>query len=94
MTGALVDQGANGGIAGSDCCIIKVNNQPQCFVNVEGIDRHVMTKRRRTKDPSFSLLTNMHTQEKDTPSTRLLNWNGIKFMLMTKPDELGENKVS
>jgi hypothetical protein len=44
MTGALVDRGANGGITGSDCCIIKVNNQPQLFVNVEGIDGHVMTK--------------------------------------------------
>jgi hypothetical protein len=45
MTGALVDRGANGGIAGSDCHVIKVNDQPQCFVNVEGIDGHVMTKR-------------------------------------------------
>jgi hypothetical protein len=44
MTGALVDRGANGGIAGSDCHIIKINNQPQRFVNVEGIDGHVMTK--------------------------------------------------
>jgi hypothetical protein len=44
MTGTLVDRGANGGIAGSDCCIIKVNTQPQCYVNVEGIDRHIMTK--------------------------------------------------
>jgi hypothetical protein len=43
MTGALVNQGANGGIAGSDCRNIKVNNQPQCFVNVEGIS-NVMTK--------------------------------------------------
>jgi hypothetical protein len=44
MTGALVDQGANGGIAGGDCHIIKVKDQPQHFVNVEGIDGHVMTK--------------------------------------------------
>jgi hypothetical protein len=44
MTGALVDWGANGGIAGSDCRVIKVNDQPQRFVNVEGIDGHVMTK--------------------------------------------------
>jgi hypothetical protein len=43
MTGALVNRGANGGITGSDCCIIEVNNQPH-FVNVEGIDGHVMTK--------------------------------------------------
>jgi hypothetical protein len=31
MTGPLVNQGANGGITGGDCCIIKVNDQPQCF---------------------------------------------------------------
>jgi hypothetical protein len=43
MAGALVDRGANGGIAGSDCRIIEVNDQPQRFVNVEGIDGHVMT---------------------------------------------------
>jgi hypothetical protein len=36
---------ANGGIAGSDCHVIEVNDQPQRFVNVEGIDGHVMTKR-------------------------------------------------
>ena len=46
MTGALVDRGANGGIAGEDCRVIEVNDQPQRFVNVEGIDGHVMTKRR------------------------------------------------
>jgi hypothetical protein len=44
MTGALINSGANGGIAGSDCHTIKVNYQPQHFVNVEGIDGHVMTK--------------------------------------------------
>jgi hypothetical protein len=43
MTGALVNQGANGGIAGSDCHVIEVNDQPQRFV--EAIDRHAMTKR-------------------------------------------------
>jgi hypothetical protein len=47
MTGTLVDQGANGRITGSDCCIIEVNDQPKCFVNVEGIDGHVMTKMAR-----------------------------------------------
>jgi hypothetical protein len=45
MTGALVDRGANGGIAGSDCRVIEVNDQPQRFVNVEGIDGHAMAKR-------------------------------------------------
>jgi hypothetical protein len=44
MTGALVDRGAKGGITGSDCHVIEVNDQPQHFVNVEGTDGHVMTK--------------------------------------------------
>jgi hypothetical protein len=46
VTGALIDQGANGGIAGNDCCIIEVNNQPHQYVNVEGIDGHIMEQRR------------------------------------------------
>jgi hypothetical protein len=33
---ALVDCGANSGIAGCDCGIVEVNDQPQHFVNVEG----------------------------------------------------------
>ena len=45
-TGALVDRGANGGIAGEDCRIIESNDQPQRFVNVEGIDGHIMSKKR------------------------------------------------
>ena len=38
-TGALVDCGANGGIARADCCIIEGTS---CFVNIEGIDNHIM----------------------------------------------------
>jgi hypothetical protein len=45
-TGALIDQGANGGIAGNDCRVIEVNDQPHRYVNVEGIDGHVMEQRR------------------------------------------------
>jgi hypothetical protein len=45
-TGALIDRGANGGIAGNDCQVIEVNNQPHRYVNVEGIDGHVMEQRR------------------------------------------------
>jgi hypothetical protein len=45
VTSALVDRGANGGIAGCDCRVVKVNDQPQRFVNVEGIDGHVMERR-------------------------------------------------
>jgi hypothetical protein len=45
-TGALIDRGANGGIAGNDCQVIEVNDQPHRYVNVEGIDGHVMERRR------------------------------------------------
>jgi hypothetical protein len=45
-TGALVDRGANGGIAGNDCRVIEINDQPHRYVNVEGIDGHVMERRR------------------------------------------------
>jgi hypothetical protein len=41
-TGALIDRGANGGIAGNNCGVIEVNDQPHHYVNVEGIDGHVM----------------------------------------------------
>jgi hypothetical protein len=44
--GALIDQGANGGIAGNDCQVIEVNNQPHPYVNVEGIDGPIMEWRR------------------------------------------------
>jgi len=37
--GSLVDRGANRGIVGDDCRIIKEMTQ---FVNIEGIDNHVM----------------------------------------------------
>ena len=40
-TGALVDCGANNGIAGADCHIIKGMDH---FINVEGIDNQVMEK--------------------------------------------------
>jgi hypothetical protein len=44
VTGALIDRGANGGIAGNDCRVIEVNDQPHRYVNVEGIDGHVMER--------------------------------------------------
>jgi len=37
-SGALVDRGANGGVAGSDCRIIATS--PDRFVSIEGIDKH------------------------------------------------------
>ena len=39
--GALVDRGANGGLAGQDCRIIA--RAPDHFVNIEGLDRHQLT---------------------------------------------------
>ena len=39
--GALIDCGANGGIVGADCCVIKEMHH---FINVKGIDNHVMEK--------------------------------------------------
>jgi hypothetical protein len=43
-TGAPIDRGANGGIAGNDCRVIEVNDQPHQYVNIEGIDGHVMER--------------------------------------------------
>ena len=40
--GALVDRGANGGLAGADCRIIA--RAPDRFVNIEGLDRHQLTQ--------------------------------------------------
>jgi len=40
-SGLLVDRGANGSIAGKDCRVIKMMT---CYVNVEGINNHVMEK--------------------------------------------------
>ena len=37
-SGALIDRGANGGLAGSDCRVIM--KSPDRFVNIEGIDKH------------------------------------------------------
>jgi len=41
-SGSLVGRGANGGIVGDDCRLIKEMTQ---FVNIEGIDDHVMERR-------------------------------------------------
>ena len=43
-SGALIDRGANGGIAGTDCTVHE-QPTPTRYVNVEGIDNHVMEKR-------------------------------------------------
>jgi len=39
--GALIDRGANGGLAGSNCRIIATS--PDRYVNIEGIDKHQVT---------------------------------------------------
>jgi len=41
-SGSLVDRGANGGIVGDNCHLIE---EMTCFVNIEGIDDHVMEQR-------------------------------------------------
>jgi hypothetical protein len=43
-TGALIDRGANVGIAGNNCGVIEVNDQPYRYANIEGIDGHVMER--------------------------------------------------
>jgi hypothetical protein len=40
--GALVDCGTNGGIAGADCCIIKMADQAEGYINIEGIGDHII----------------------------------------------------
>ena len=40
-TGALIDRGANGGITGDDCHVIE-QDPNGCYINVKGIDNHVM----------------------------------------------------
>ena len=43
-TGALVDCSTNGGITGDDCHVIE-QDPNGCYVNVEGINNHVMEQR-------------------------------------------------
>ncbi len=88
MTSALVDHGANGGIAGGDCWIVEVNDQPQCFVNVKGIDGHVMEQQplvtacavtQSNRGPVI-LLINQYThsgKEHSIHSSPQLEWNEV-----------------
>jgi hypothetical protein len=46
VTGALIDRGANRGIAGNDCQVIEVNDQPHQYINVDAIDGHDMERHR------------------------------------------------
>jgi hypothetical protein len=43
--GALVDCGANDGIAGANYHIIKTAYQVEWYVNIEGIGDHIISKR-------------------------------------------------
>ena len=87
-TGALVDRGANGGIAGSDCRVIEVNDQPQRYVNVEGIDGHVMERRRLVSAGAVAqsnrgpviLIMNQYAHSgkgHSIHSSPQLEWNGV-----------------
>jgi hypothetical protein len=84
-TGALIDQGANGGIAGHDCQVIEVNDQPHRYVNVEGIDGHVTERCRlvtagavthSNRGPVILIMHQYAHSEKATPSILHHNWNG------------------
>ncbi len=96
VTGTLVDRGANGGIAGSDCCIIKVNDQPQHFVNVEGIDGHVMTKWHLVTAVAITemnqgpiiLIMNQYAHSgkgHSIHSSPQLEWNQVPLMVLAYP---------
>jgi hypothetical protein len=87
-TGALIDRGANGGIAGNDCRVIEVNDQPHQYVNVEGIDGHVMERRRLvtagavTHSNHGPMILIMHLyahsgKGHSIHSSPQLEWNGI-----------------
>jgi hypothetical protein len=87
-TGALIDQGANGGIAGNDCRVIEVNDQPHRYVKVEGIDGNVMEQRRLitagvvTHSNRGPMILIMHQyahsgKGHSIHSSPQLEWNGI-----------------
>jgi hypothetical protein len=85
-TGALIDRGANGGIAGNDCRVIEVNDQPQRYVDVEGIDRHIMERCRLvtagavTHSNGGPVILIMHQYAHSGKATQSIlhhNWNGM-----------------
>jgi hypothetical protein len=87
-TGALIDRGANGGIAGNNCQVIEVNNQPHQYVNVEGIDGHIMEWRRlvtagvvthSNRGPVILILHQYAHSRKghSIHSSPQLEWNGV-----------------
>jgi hypothetical protein len=88
VTGALIDRGANGGIAGNDCQVIEVNDQSHRYVNVEGIDGHVMEWRRLvtagevTHSNRGPVILIMHQyahsgKGQSIHSSPQLEWNGV-----------------
>jgi hypothetical protein len=81
-TGALIDRGANGGIAGQDCRVIEVNDQPHQYVNVEGIDGHIMERRRLVT--AGAVIRNLPTSGLDSGSSWLDGVNGI--LMQQEPD--------
>jgi hypothetical protein len=85
-TGALIDRGANGGIAGNDCRVIEVNDQPHRYVNVEGIDGHVIERHRlvtagavthSNRGPVILIMHQYAPPKRATPSILCPNWNGM-----------------
>jgi hypothetical protein len=66
VTSALVDHGATRGIAGGVCHVVKINDQPQRFVNVKGIDGCV-------KEPRRLVMAGAVTQSNRGPIILLMN---------------------
>jgi hypothetical protein len=100
VTGALIDGGANGGIAGNDCQVIEVNHQPHQYVNVDGIDRHIMEQRRlvtagvvthSNRGPMILIMHQYAHPERATLSILHPYWNGTASMLTISLHELVVN---
>jgi hypothetical protein len=100
VTGALIDQGANGGITGQDGGVIEVNDQPNQYVNVEGIDGHVMERCRLvtagavTQSNRGPVILIMHQyahsgKGHSIHSSPQLEWNGVDVDVDNKSARVG-----
>ena len=89
--GALIDRGANGGIAGNDVRIISKTDRS---VDIQGIDNHrinvipIVTAGGVTttqKGPVIATCTNMPTLGKENLSIHVHSWRHINSQSMTNP---------
>ena len=90
----LVDRGANGGLAGSDMCVIHKTHRK---INIQGIDNHevtgldVVTAATLLNTSQGKLLAysmNMPTLERAHPFIHQVNLNGLRPMLMKNLSKL------